>query len=452
MASDMVANVYIVSHDFKIVFHEFYAENLPLTILGIRDRLKQVDSRCRGLNVLYKPSSNFSMNKLVKGEANSKDFEVLNSCELAVDCLMGTVLFLVGHLTQNKPTDELDVISVQAAHPSQWGGTDISDNSIELIDVSLLPDAVKIHRNKIKAPHKVSHEVFQRIQSLIPDKLLTVLEDTEPPEDGKALKIFREEEDHFLHVASKVMGLRRIYTAEIGAREFTLAVFIFTLVEIRHLYKGYHFRFVSKEWPHNAQVLVKVADEVEPRHYNPKSDACLWRDFIPFWMMEIYSKGSNDFTRLLLSGASLVKNYSYTPGSFVLPLIYVDMSFVATIMFMFTGKDGQVLYSQENLHLSDPEQAISFLNILYNQTDYLLSNHHELSAYGQSFLDAQSKTHTSCSVSTKAPQSQKHVSASYPGAKEQDPPENDEGLGWGPSGRKRQGPQLSEPGMKKINR
>ncbi|KAF9063800.1 hypothetical protein BDP27DRAFT_1426545 [Rhodocollybia butyracea] len=409
MASDMVANIYIVSHDFKIVFHEFYAENLPLTILGIRDRLKQVDSRCRGLNVLYKPSSYFSMNKLVKGEANSKDFEVLNSCELAVDCLMGMVLFLVGHLTQNKPMDELDVISVQATHPSQWGGTDISDNSIELTDVLLLPDAVKIHRNKIKAPHKVSHEVFQRIQSLIPDKLLTVLEDTEPPEDGKVLKIFREEEDHFLHVASKVMGLRRLYTAEIGAQEFTLAVFIFTLIEICHVHKGYDFRF------------------------NPKSDACLWRDFIPFWMMEIYSKGSNDFTRLLLSGVSLVKNYSYTPGSFVLPLIYVDMSFVATIMFMFTGKDGKVLYSQENLHLSDPEQAISFLNILYNQTDYLLSNHHELSAYGQSFLDAQSKTHTSCSVSTKAPQSQKHVSASYPGAEEQDPPENDKGLGWGPS-------------------
>ncbi|KAF9063784.1 hypothetical protein BDP27DRAFT_1367726 [Rhodocollybia butyracea] len=416
MASDMVANVYIVSHDFKIVFHEFYAENLPLTILGIRDRLKQVDSRCRGLNVLYKPSSYFSMNKLVKGEANSKDFEVLNLCELAVDCLM------VGHLTQNKPMDELDVISVQATHPSQWGGTDISDNLIKLTDVLLLPDAVKIHRNKIKAPHKVSHEV----------------EDTEPPEDGKVLKIFREEEDHFLHVASKVMGLCRLYMAEIGAREFTLAMFIFTLVKICHVHKGYDFRFVSKEWPHNAQVLVKVADEVEPRHYNPKSDACLWRDFIPFWMMEIYSKGSNDFTRLLLSGVSLVKNYSYTPGSFVLPLIYVDMSFVATIMFMFTGKDGKVLYSQENLHLSDPEQAISFLNILYNQTDYLLSNHHELSAYGQSFLDAQSKTHTSCSVSTKAPQSQKHVSASYPGAEEQDPPENDKGLRWGPS-------QLSKP-------
>lgn len=97
-------------------------------------------------------------------------------------------------------------------------------------------------------------------------------------------------------------------------------------------------RFISKERLDNGRILVKVVGEEGLRHYNPHSDACLWRNQIPFWLLEVSSAGADDCSQLLLEGASLVKNFSHCSHSFVLPLICIDCCFKAKVIFMFSSE------------------------------------------------------------------------------------------------------------------
>lgn len=57
---------------------------------------------------------------------------------------------------------------------------------------------------------------------------------------------------------------------------------------------------------------------------------------------EVFSEGIDDWEKLLIQGAYLVRIYGCVNGhDFVLPLIYIDENFGATVMYMWSD-DGKV--------------------------------------------------------------------------------------------------------------
>lgn len=70
--------------------------------------------------------------------------------------------------------------------------------------------------------------------------------------------------------------------------------------------------------------------------FEPKSDFCLWKEKVPYLLGEVYSEGVNDLEKLLIQGAYLVELYGRARESdFVLPLIYIDKDFNATVYYMW---------------------------------------------------------------------------------------------------------------------
>ncbi|KAF9070967.1 hypothetical protein BDP27DRAFT_1419498 [Rhodocollybia butyracea] len=379
--------VCFVSADFSTALSKEYFFDMPSSVAGVRLNL--------GVSgPLYRPTSYEVVNKLDKGEASYSDFELLSDLHSVEKYYLKGVLYLI--VCSEIPIGPYP-IEVNNFPPSSWTAEDVKKNCQEIILDSSIPDPIRAQILSFKSPRKVSQSAFAAV-----DSQWNILEAADQPSEIILAERFQAESSHYQQLAdTNLKKIRAIFTADIGAKEQLMGLFFIQLAGARIEDSTYKFRFTSKSWPDNAIILVHSHSET--RSYKPLSDACLWKKNVPCWLVEIHSKNSADFHRLLMQGAWLVKHYSQASTSFVLPLIYIGQNFVAKIFNMFySPATNQILYTKEELmDLSDPISAISMLAMIYNMSEYTRPDSDALSVFGDDFGTVVASIETKGSVSSK---------------------------------------------------
>lgn len=110
--------------------------------------------------------------------------------------------------------------------------------------------------------------------------------------------------------------------------------------------------FWNKSWPHGLPIIVTTQKHPNSRlKLDSKSDFCLWKGPIPYFLGEVYSEGVNNWEKLLIQGAYLVQAYGrLNQHDFVLPLIYINELFTAKVVYMWSnGADEVGIFRSYNI-------------------------------------------------------------------------------------------------------